>query len=92
MLDNFYFLYSEKYFVEIEDAEPQGPPKKDLWLRHVNSYLVKVIFQEGVGLSGADTLCGWYEDEPCVHLKKLISQALGTQCHYSEVREAIAEL
>lgn len=64
VLDYFYFLYSEKHFVETEDAEPQGTPEIDLWSRHANSDLVKVIFQEGVGLSVFDTLCGWYGDEP----------------------------
>lgn len=44
MLDNFSFLYSEKFFVETEDAEPQRPPKMDLWSRQANSDLVKVIF------------------------------------------------
>lgn len=44
MLNNFYFLYSEKFFVETEDAEPQGPPKMDLWSRQASSDLVKVIF------------------------------------------------
>lgn len=90
VLDNFYFLYSEKYFVETEDAEPQGPPKMDLWSGHASSDLVKVIYQEGVGLSVSGTSCEWYEDEPCVHLKKLISQAQQTRWHYSEVRETIA--
>ncbi|TRZ25359.1 hypothetical protein HGM15179_001776 [Zosterops borbonicus] len=41
---------SEKNFVETEDAEPQGPPKRDLWSRHVNSDLVKgkILFSRSI--------------------------------------------
>lgn len=88
-LDYFYFLYSEKYFAKTEGAEPQEPPKMELWSRRASSDLVKVIFQGGMGLSVSDTLCGWYGDEPCVHLEKLISQAQWTRWHHSEVREPI---
>lgn len=61
--------------METEYAELQGLSKMVLSSRQANSDMTKIIFEEDVCLSVSEVLCGWYEDEPCLHLKKLIYQA-----------------
>lgn len=74
IIETFYYLHKTKLFVEPEYAELQGLSKMVLSSRQVNSDMTKIIFED-VCLSVSEVLCGWYEDEPCLHLKKLIYRA-----------------